>query len=376
MKKIIFIIIFIVFFFIDAIHVYCIDSNYLSEKLDKLNIEQYDNIINENIIESNFKFSDIVKKVVTGNFKEIDVPSIISYLIKGIFKEIFENSKIVKNVIIISLLCAFLKVLTESFKNQGISEIGFYTGYMVIITLLISSFSLVIDVLYEAVEAISNIINGIMPILIGVLVMSGLPSTGTIFSGFILTSLSFLSFIIKNIFIPFISGLVILNVINYITPREVLNKLIDFLKLLLNFSLRGIAIILTFAISIQRISAPILNSTINKTAKTFINFVPVVGDAMNGAIDGFMYFVGILRNGIGVGILISIIFCILVPVFKLISLIFIYKITAILIEPISDKRIIASVDSLGEYTKIVLSTLILFSFLFILFVAIMLSISV
>ncbi len=370
MKKFIFIIIFTLIF---SKPIYA--NNYLIEGIDSLDIEQYDTVINDNIYKSDFKFSDTVKNILSGKGVDFSIISIINYIIKSVFDEIFINSKIIKNVILIAFLSAFFKILTENFKNQSVAEIGFYTTYMVVATLLTTSFNIVVDILYTTIDSISNIINGIMPMLVGLLFMSGASSSATLFSGFILTSLSILSFFMKNIFIPFIAGTAILNIINYITPKEVLNKLIDFLKWLINFSLRGLALGLGFIISIQRIGAPTLNATINKTAKTFISFVPVVGDAMTGAVDSIMYFVGLLKSGIGIGVLIAILFCSAVPIVKLIALIFIYKITAILIDPISDNRITSCVDTMGEYTKLVLSSLIIFLILFIFFIAVMLTVS-
>lgn len=375
MKKFIFTIIFIlIFIFLFYENIY--GSDYLKEGLDSLNIEQYDTLINENIYKSDFKFSNIVKDILSGDGLNFSISKGINYVVKAVFEEIFINSKIIKNVILIAFLSAFFKILTESFKNQSVAEIGFYTTYVVVATLLGTSFNIVIQILYDTIQSVSNIINGVMPMLIGLLFMSGAGSSATIFSTFILTSLGIISFFMKNIFIHLIASTAILNIVNYITPKEVLNKLIDFLKWLINFSLKGLAIGLGFIISMQRMGAPILNGVVNKTAKTFISFVPVVGDAITGAVDSIMHFVSLLKSGVGIGILITIIICSIVPIIKLIGIILIYKITAILIEPIADKRITSCVDAMGEYTKLVLSGIIIFLILFIFFIAIMLTVTV
>ncbi len=370
MKKLILIITFIIIF---SKNTYA--NEYISEGLNSLNLKQYDTIINNNIYKSDFQFSKLIDDIFSGEGLNFSISKILNYIIKSVFQEIFINSKIVKNIILISFLAAFFKILTESFKNQSVAEIGFYTTYMVIAMLLATSFNIVIEILYNTINSISNIINSIMPILTGLLFMSGAPTNATLFSSFILTSLTILSFFIKNLFIPLISATVILNIINYITPKEVLNKLIEFLKWFINLSLRSLALGLGFIVSLQRIGAPILNGVVNKTAKTFISFVPVVGDAMTGAIDSIMYFVGLLKSGIGIAIVITIVICSIVPIVKLVSLILIYKITAILIEPITDRRITSCVDIMGDYTKLILSSLIVFLILFIFFIVIMLSVT-
>ena len=370
MKKILIAILF-VFVFYNKVYA----SDYLQEGLNSLDIEQYDTLINENIYKSDFKFSKVVKDIISGKGLDFSISKILNYIVQAIFEEIVINSSIIKNVILIAFLSAFFKILTENFKSQGVSEIGFYTTYIVIAMLLATSFNLAISILYDTIHSVSNIISGIMPMLVGLLFMSGATSSGAIFSSFILLSLNVLSFFMQNMFVTLLSAIAILNIIKYITPKDVLNKLIDFLKWLVNFSLRSLAVILGFIISMQRIGAPILNGVVNKTAKTFVSFVPVVGDAITGAVDSIMYFVSILKSGVFIGIVITIIICSVVPLIKLIAIILIYKITAILIEPIADRRITTCVDTMGEYTKLILSALVIFLILFIFFIAIMLTVT-
>lgn len=377
MKKIIFIIIFLIFFCISFKEEVFAQQDYLNEVIHNLELEKFDYEIDKNLHNNdiNIKFSDIVKKALNGELKNIGFFEIINYLVNILFKEVFLNSKIIKNIIIIAILCAFLKALTDSFKNRGVGEIGFYAGYMVIATLIINSFNLVISILIETVNSISNIINSLVPLLSGVLIISGATTSSVVFSSIIITFINIVSFIMNKLFIPLISSMVILNIINYITPKEVLNKLIEFLKWFTKFGIRTLAVIFAFIISFQKIASPMINSAVNKTAKTAINYVPIVGDVINGTIDGVMHFIGLIKGGIGIAVITIIIIACLIPVLKLISFIVIYKITAILIEPISDRRITSCIDCIGEYTKMILSSLVLFIFLFILVVSVMLSIS-
>ena len=382
MKKIILVIFFLsIFLKFNLIEIYGQDftkNDYLNDTIDSLSLESYDYKINKNIVDGmklDYSFSKIVKKAINGELKDINLFNIIKYMLNALFNEIFINSKIIKNVIIIAILCAFLKALTDSFKNKGVGEIGFYAGYMVIATLLINSFNLGIGIVVETINSISNIINSLIPLLAGVLVISGASASGAIFTGVIVTFINLVMFIINQLFIPLVSSMVILNIINYITPKEVLNKLIDFFKWMATFGIRALAIAFAFIISFQKVTSPMVNSAINKTAKTAVSFIPIVGDVINGTIDGVMHFMGLVKGSVGVGVVIIILIACSVPILKLISFIIIYKITAILIEPISDKRITACIDCIGEYTKMILSTLFIFVFLFILVVSVMLSIS-
>ena len=377
MKKVCLIIIFAFIFSFNNLSI-CFSNEFIEENLNRLELYKYDEIINKNITdkgEIDFKFSKLIKDVMTGKLN-INLKQIFSFLFKNIFSEIYENSKYIKNIIIVAILAAFFNILTESFKNKGIGEIGFYTNYILIVILIISSFNFGIGILEDTINKVFNILNVTIPILSGSLIMSGASISATVFSAFLFMAINFTTFIIHNVFIPLTSATAVLNVINYITPKEVLNKMVEFLKWLISFLLKSIMTIFVFIISIQRIGSPILNSVLNKTTKTVINFVPIIGNAMTGAIDGVFTFVNALKGGVGIGIFVAVILSCSLPIIKLISFIFIYKITAVIIEPISDKRITYCIYSIADYISMVLSTLVLFIFIFLFFVLVMLSISV
>ncbi|MDE6182197.1 MAG: stage III sporulation protein AE, partial [Eubacteriales bacterium] len=218
MKKIILIIIFLSTFFTynieETFGQEFSQSDYIENTINSLGITDYDYEINKNIIngpEIKFSFSEIVKKAINGELKDISIFDFINYILNTLFSEIFTNSKIIKNTIIISLLCAFLKTLTDSFKNKGVGEMGFYAGYMVIATLLINSFNLAIGVLIETITSISNIINSLVPLLAGTLVISGASASGAVFTGVIIGFINIVAFIMNKIFIPLISAMVVLN---------------------------------------------------------------------------------------------------------------------------------------------------------------------
>lgn len=376
MKKIITYLIFVISVVMN-VEIVCATStnsvNSVMDIADSLNIEEYSTVIDKNIENIGFSFSEFLSDFITGEFTDITIIEILSYLQNIVFQKVSINSNMIKNIILIALLSSFLKVLTENFENKGVSEIGFYTCYIVVAVILINSFGIVIGILSETVATTSNIITATIPMITALLIMAGSSGSSAVFGSFILMSITFLTFFIEKLFVPLMTSAVILNIVNYITPKEVLTKMVEFLKWLLTSSLKTIAVIFGAIVSLQRIASPVLNATTSKTAKTFVSFIPVVGDAMNNAIDGMMYFVGILKSGVSVAIFITLVLCALLPIVELVIFIFLYKITAVVIEPISDSRITSCVDSLGEYTKIILSALVVFIFLFIFFIAVMLT---
>ena len=61
------------------------------------------------------------------------------------------------------------------------------------------------------------------------------------------------------------------------------------------------------------------------------------------------------------------------PVIKIVLMIFIYKFSAAVVEPVSDKRIVNSISSTGECMVILLSSVLTISLMFFILIGVMAS---
>lgn len=133
------------------------------------------------------------------------------------------------------------------------------------------------------------------------------------------------------------------------------------------------AIIFISILSLQRITTPILNNAITKSAKVAVNFVPVVGQALTGAVDAVLYWSGAVRGGVMAAVIILIIIMCGAPILKIIAFIFVYKMTAGIVQPICDERIVKAIDSAGTFAALILGVCVVISVMFIFMIMIVLS---
>lgn len=377
MKKII---IFLILFFSFNINVNAYgNDNYdesiedtLDEQLKMFDFEGMKTIISNTGYEEDFDFEEIIKGIILGE-NDFSFKEIINKCFRKLFSEVFANLYLIKNLIIVCILSALLKNLTEAFKQKETGELGFYVSYIVVVMILFSSFSTGLSILQNTSEDLITIMQGALPLIISLLVATGNTANAYLFQPVMLFVIQILSFVTSNVFIPLISISAVLQIINYLTQREILTKFSNLIKSCVSWGLKGSAILFMSVLSIQRLSAPILNGTINKTAKVAINMIPVVGDVLTGAVDGIAYWTYAIKNGVSLTIIILIIFMCMIPVIKLISLVFIYKFTAAIIQPICDKRIIECIDTIGGYTAIILGVLFTIIVMFIFSAIIVLS---
>lgn len=318
--------------------------------------------------------SEYVKSYIENGEGNISFSVILKAILSLLFREIRSVLKLVISVMVIAILCSLLKNLQDAFKNDNISQIAFFACYSILIMILSKSFLISISVAIEAINEISNFMNALLPILVTMIALAGGLVQAATLDPIILAGVTIIPKIYVTIIIPLILISFVMEFANNISNEHKIDNLCKFLKQVIMW-IQGIIITVFIAVlTIRGITADTMDAVALKTTKFAIdNFVPIVGKTFSDAITSVAGYSLIIKNAItGVG-LIVIVLVLIYPIIKLIIMAFIYKLSAGLIEPISDKRITSSIASAGDALMLLLSCVISVSFMFFILLGIMAS---
>lgn len=365
MRRFIYIFLYIFIFQISVCNIYAADISDTSEQIiesqfDMLDIDEFSNqlesLSDDNQYTQNFSLKDMIDKIVRGEI-DFDIGDIFNTIIKTILKELYSQIGIIRNIIFIACICALAKNLSSSFQSKAVGELAFYICYIVIVILLIQSFRVAIDLTSETVENTSLLLNIFLPVLSTLLVATGNYMSLSIFHPVIAITSEVMISLIKNAIVPFIFTIAVLEIINYISSKEILNKMSELIKKCIGWALKGISFIFMATLTLQKLTVPVVENVINKTAKVAIGAIPVVGEVMVGTVDTVTSWTGLIKNGTVLAVVIFMVLMCAFPILKLVSLIIVYKFTAALIQPISDNRIVKCIDSIASSCQLLLGAL-------------------
>jgi len=339
------------------------------QQLDSLDISEIEGLIdkmNNDKLVSMPKI-DIKSMIISFVKGEADftVKSVLASIVKRLFKEIVINSKLLSQLMFISILCAILNNLSNSFGNSVTGEIAFYGCYLIIVGIAIKSFIVAMNIGQVAIDNMVSFMQALIPVLLTLLIAVGSITASAIFKPIIVASIGITSTIIKDIIIPLILFTAVLSIINNFTSKIQISKLATLLK---QISIGLIGLILTSflgVISIQGVLASSVDGVTLRTARFAMDrFIPIVGGFMSEAIDAVFGCSLLLKNAIGVVGLMLILMIISLPILKILSLIFIYKITAALIEPITDKKIVDCLNDMSSLLTVLCATVVSVAIMF------------
>ena len=180
--------------------------------------------------------------------------------------------------------------------------------------------------------------------------------------------------LIINFMIPTIVMFATVQVINNMTGKNLIANLGELIKSLVSWVLKIISFAFMSILSLQRITVPLLETAVVKSAKFAVNTVPIVGEVFSSAVDSVISWAYVIKNGALVAIIIAIFFLCISPIIKLIVFIFMYKIFAAVIQPISDERVTKCIEAIAAACTLLFSccfsAVIIFLFAIIIFISI------
>ena len=340
-----------------------------------------------------FNISDFINEAqnYTGDFLEdVDLNNILSQAIQGkvdnktIFQKILKllgseintSLKTLISILVIIVIHGILKSITDNLENKNISQIIYFVQYILIVTLIMSNFTEIINLVKNTANDLVGFINLLMPLLLTLMIYTGSIATSSILEPVILFAINLIGNLIKDILIPVVFIIVIFSIISKISERIQIEKLSKFLRSSVVWVLGIILTIFVGVVSLEGTLSSSVDGITAKTAKTAVSTViPVVGKIIGDVVDSVLGCGIILKNAVGiVGVIIIIGICIM-PIIKIATLCIMYSLASAIVQPVADGKIVKILDEMGGVFKLLLGILCALSVLLIVGITLVVRIS-
>lgn len=220
------------------------------------------------------KISDLFNTAITG---KVDNNSISKKIFKIFGKELGNSLKSLVGVLIIVLIHSILKTVADDLETSNISQIIFFSQYILIITLVMSNFA---DLVLTITNTINNLVgftNTLLPLLITLMIYTGGIATGGAIEPIMLFITQFISNMIANVILPIVSLISVLIVISKISDKVQIVKLAKFMKSSIIWFLGILITIFVGVISLEGTLTSSVDGITAKTAKAAVSsLIPVV----------------------------------------------------------------------------------------------------
>ena len=350
-------------------------DSYIDTQLRELDLDEMQKQLEESIVLEQVDLMSFLKEIIAGEKNILDIfdKDVIKEVL---FSELKNSLKISSIILILALLSSLLKSLDNSFSSGTITKIVNYIVFIMIVSVVLIGFKDILAICSSTIDTTMNIVSIVLPIMLGLIALNGLTITSTVMTPIFVGAISFINLIFKDFVLVTISVAFAVIVINNLSKSIKLKRLSTSIK---NINLLAIGSMLTIyllVVSMQMLYIKNVDGFALTSAKYAVgNFIPVVGGFLSDSINILISSSQLIKSifgGLGLVILLGV--C-LIPVIKIVSVIFVYKICSIVVEPIGEEGISSFLGEVANLMTIILACVIAIVFMFFVTIAVLTSMS-
>lgn len=345
------------------------ESAEISQELtDQFDFEEIEQFLKKLFPESKTGFEELVKSLTSG-----DVEAMLETFIKMVTDQFFYEFKTTKttmvNIMAIIIIAAIFHNFSSVFQSGQVSELGFYVLYMLMITLCLNSFRLLLTSALEGLGMLLGFLKLLGPVYFLAVAFATGSATSIAFYNMILILICIVEMVIQSFLLPLVQVYMIIRILNNLSIESYLSKFGELLHTVITWALRTLLGSVIGINLIQSLLSPAIDSVKRSVLTRGGEALPFVGNVIGGAAEVVLGTAVLLKNGIGIaGAFICIAIC-MAPVVQMTVVTLLYKLTAALVQPISDKRMVECISSMADGTSMLLRVLFTSCLLFLITIA-------
>lgn len=274
----------------------------------------------------------------------------------GITNQLTGMRNVLVWLLVLGIVSSLITHFVEIFDMHQVADMSFYFMYLLFTAILLKCFSEAAETALQTLEDITLFIRLLVPAyLISVGVSTG-AATAAVVSQLMLLVIYGVEYILAKGAVPLVYSFVMLSMINGIWVEEKLTMLIELLEKVVGWILKGAVGVVTGISIFQALITPVVDAVKKSALQRIVSAIPGVGNAADSAVELVLGSALVIKNSIGVVLLILILVLCAAPLLKIGLIAGVLKCAAAFMGVVSDKRITTCVNRAGDGGLLLLKT--------------------
>lgn len=343
------------------------EVEYLDVWKDELDFSELDELLDEELFPGGrepVRFSEIVDGLLSDGVLRFDYMLLGTWIKDTLFYELDSNRKSLVEIVVLAVAFSVLKNFSGAFKQAYISDISFFLVYGILAVLLLQSFDMCGDIVHEALNQSVDFMKMLVPTFCISMVFSTGVGTSAGFYQIAFLVIYLIQWLFLKLFMPMIEVYVLLVLFNHFFEENKFENLTELIKGIVNWGLKTAGVVVVGLNVVQGLIAPAKDRLTTGVVHKAATFIPGVGNVVNGIGEVVLGSGILIKNCVGVAAMILIVIIALLPIIKIVCISLFYKLAAVAVEPVADKRIAGCLKGIAEagilYLKLMIYCVALF----------------
>lgn len=332
------------------------EAGTVSDILEELDLSQVQRMLDQMLGEESFSMKDMLDGLIKGE-KVLSEDTVQEMLHSFLFSGLKKEKNLLIKILLLILLSAVLANFADVFESGQIGDICFYIVYLLLFILLMDSFSSITRSVQQTITWMAEFMRGLAPAYFLTISIAAGSSTAAVFYEGVLILTWLIQEVILNLLFPGASLYVLISLINNLSKEEMLGKMAELLDTAVSWGLKTLLGMVVGLQVVRGLIAPVMDTLKRSALGKAAGALPGVGNAVNMVTELVLTSAVLVRNCLGVVILFAFVAAGAGPVIHYGILSLIYRFLAAIAQPVSEKRIVDSLATMGEGCALLLRIL-------------------
>lgn len=331
-------------------------SEISEELLQEIELEDVQDMLDELLGEDSFSMKEALIRLTKGE-QAFSKEAVQEFVYRFLFYRMVQEKELFIKLLLLILFAAVFSSFAEVFENTQIRDVSFFVVYLLVFTLLTDSFSSMSQSMEKTIVWMKDFMKGLAPAFyMTVCASTGAASAAVFYEG-ILILVWLIQWLLVTVILPASSLYVLLLLVNSLSKEEMLGKMAEFLNTVISWSLKTLLAAVVGLQIIRNLVAPVMDSLKRGVLGKAAGALPGVGNAVNMVTELVVTSAVLIRNCLGVVILVVFVLAGAGPMLHYGILSLFYRLLAAVSQPISDKRMVSALSAMGEGCTLLLRIL-------------------
>ena len=286
------------------------------------------------------------------------------------FLQVITGSKTaVVQIIILALFSAAIRCFGPSACKEQISDTAQMILSISLTAVLIASFYTACTISTDTLEGCISVYKAVVPVFFSAVAFASGNVTAAVYYEIVLMLITTVNLLFKSVLIKVDQIYMLISMADAVAKEERFTKAAELCVQVMKWSGRTALVVFTGLGGLKGMLVPVSETYKKKMLYRAVQTLPGVGSSIETVTQTVWGAAKIIKNGIGMAAVIAVVIVCAVPVLKLVLMAVLFKVTAAVIEPVADKRVVKAVNALGTAVGMLLMTVLAAVSLFLLMLA-------
>lgn len=326
------------------------------ELLKEINLADVQKMLDDFMGADSFSMKEALIKLTRGE-RAFSKEAVQEFVYRFFFYQLDQEKELFVKLILLILLSAVFTSFAEVFENNQIGDISFFVVYLLFFTILMDSFSKMSSSLEKTISWMTEMMKGLAPAYYMTVCAASGAASAVIFYEGVLLMVWGIQWLLLTVLLPASGMYVLLQLVNSLSREEMLGKMAELLNTAVSWGLKSLLAAVVGLQIIRNLVAPVMDSVKRGLLSKAAGALPGVGNAVNMVTELVVTSAVLVRNCLGVVILVVFVLIGAGPMLHYGILSLLYRLLAAVAQPVSDRRMVRALGTMGEGCALLLRIL-------------------